>query len=555
METGGGSVTSQLGEGQQLGDYEILSVAGIGGMSIVYKARQRSLGRVVALKLTREEIASTPEYRDRFLREARLAASVDHPHVVSVYDVGIADDQLFLSMQWIDGEDLGQVIRRSGPLAPDRAVTIARQLAGALDALHEDGLIHRDVKPANVLLRTVGGNDHAYLTDFGVAKPSEAVEQLTNTGWLVGTTGYISPEQIMGRDPRPGSDLYALGCLFFEALTGQPPFRGDNEMALRWAHANDARPKTSTIVPALGSRYDEFVAVGLAIDPGHRFVSGAAFAKALQTAHAGQPAVATNPNAAPDHPPTVIGPAPPIPPPPNTPPPNTPPPYPGYAYATPPPGAQPRPRSGNPLALILLGLVALAGIAVGALAAVGVFSHDSGSITRTTTALAATGATSPASQHTQATGQTSSGSSSTSSVITAATTNTTPPPLTTNAQAVPSAPGVTGRDASGYNTGPGCSDNPTSPLSGCADAPSIPSGDPGRTCPHDGLVVDAQTTSCALAENVHSNYTSDGPVTAFSPERGNNYTFRCQTGGQGTTGFTICLGQAGNSPLYVRWHQ
>src|ERR1039458_3542007 len=197
----GPGVSVQLDPGQLVGDYEILSVAGAGGMGIVYRARQRSLGRVVALKVIREEIARTPEYRDRFLREARLAASVDHPHVVSVYDVGDQDDRLYLAMQWIDGQDLKHVIQRSGRLSPERAVSIAIQLAGALDAVHGvAGLIHRDVKPANVMLRQMGGQDHAYLTDFGVAKPSETTDQLTQTGWLVGTTGYLSPEQIRGQD-------------------------------------------------------------------------------------------------------------------------------------------------------------------------------------------------------------------------------------------------------------------------------------------------------------------------------------------------------------------
>src|SRR5450755_1459872 len=220
----GPGVTAQLEVGQLVGDYEILSVAGVGGMGIVYKARQRSLGRVVALKVIREEIARAPEYRDRFLREARLAASVDHPNVVSVYDIGDQEGRLFLAMQWIDGQDLKDAIAHSGRLAPERAVSIAMQLGGALDAVHSvAGLVHRDVKPANVMLRQMGGQDHAYLTDFGVAKPSQASDHLTQTGWVVGTAGYLSPEQIRGQEPGPRSDLYGLGCLFFEALTGRPP--------------------------------------------------------------------------------------------------------------------------------------------------------------------------------------------------------------------------------------------------------------------------------------------------------------------------------------------
>jgi serine/threonine protein kinase len=371
----------QLTAGQLLGDYEIASVAGSGGMGIVYKATQRSLGRIVALKVIREEIASAPEYRERFLREARLAASVDHPNIVTVYDVGDQDGRLFLAMQWIEGEDLKQLLERSGRLAPTRAVSIATQLAGALDAVHSvAGLVHRDVKPGNVLLRQVAGQDHAYLTDFGVAKPSETADHLTRTGWLVGTAGYLSPEQIRGQEPGPRSDLYALGCLFFECLTGQAPFRADNEAALRWAHANDPRPTASALLPALGSRYDEFLSVALAIDPERRFASGSQFAQALRAAESGEgaPSYETGATAMLGVPrtPTAIGPPTPMPPSSQTP---QPPPagYPGYAYPTPPPAPPQTGRSGNPFALVLLALVAVAGIAAGALAASGTFSHGS----------------------------------------------------------------------------------------------------------------------------------------------------------------------------------
>ena len=370
-----------LDAGKTLGDYEIVGVAGAGGMGVVYKARQRSLGRIVVLKVIREEISSLPEYRDRFLREARLAASVDHPHVVSVYDVGEVDDLLFLAMQWIDGQDLKQLLQSAGRLSPARAVSVALQLAGALDAVHSAGLVHRDVKPGNVLLRTVGAGDHAYLTDFGVAKPSESTDHLTRTGSVVGTSGYLSPEQIRGQQPGPRSDFYALGCLFFEVLTGRPPFAGDNEMALRWAHANDPRPLASVAAPELGGRYDRFFAFALAVDPSQRFASGREFADMLAAAHAGQEQIAAPvPAAIPvPHTPTAVGPATPIPPPQQTPPPM-PPGYAPYGYGTPvPPYPAPYPeksRSGNPLVLVLLALIALAGVAAGTLAATGVFTRQ-----------------------------------------------------------------------------------------------------------------------------------------------------------------------------------
>lgn len=364
-----------LQQGQVLGEYEVIEAAGSGGMGIVYRARQRSLRRVVALKVIRADIAVVPEYRERFLREARLAASVDHPHVVPVYDVGEADSCLFLAMQWVEGRDLKQAVETAGRLAPDRAVPIATQIAGALDAVHSAGLIHRDVKPANVLLRDVGSAEHAYLTDFGVARPSHAADQLTRTGWMVGTSGYLSPEQIRGQDPGPRSDLYALGCLFFEMLTGRPPFTAENDMALRWAHANDPRPLASRAAPQLGSRYDEFVATALAIDPAQRFASGREFAQALTAAQSGSSTAGAMavPIAVP-HTPTAVGPPTPIPAPVQMPAPVTP--YPAYAYATPTPQYPHKSRSGSPLALILLAVIALAGCAAGALAAAGVFSHQ-----------------------------------------------------------------------------------------------------------------------------------------------------------------------------------
>ncbi len=459
-----------LQEREVLGDYEIVGVAGTGGMGVVYKARQRSLGRTVALKVIREDIARTSEYRQRFLREARLAASVDHPHVVSIYDVGDAEDQLFLAMQWIDGEDLNRLLEKDGRLAADRAVAIAKQLAGALDAVHGvAGLIHRDVKPANVLLRQVSGTDHAYLTDFGVAKPAETGEQLTQTGWVVGTTGYLSPEQIRGQEPGPSSDLYALGCLFFETLTGQPPFRGDNEMALRWAHANDPRPTASAVLPALGDRYDRFFASALAVDPAQRFRSGREFASSLASAHAGEwTTAAQGQPITPSHAPTAVGPPTPIPPA-NPPAPGAQP-YPATGYATPPPSYQPPSRSGNPLALILLGLVALAGIAVGALAAAGVFSHTTTTrtITDATRAHARTKGATSAHHHAR-----------------------------------------TGAGGSG---------------AGAAGARTSCGGD---------LSV-GPNTSCGFAQNVENAYdqTSGGDqvVTAYSPDAGTSYTINCSGG-------------------------
>lgn len=362
-----------LKPGDKLGDFEIASIVGAGGMGVVYKARQQALERDVALKVIRDEIASEPEFRERFMREAKLAASVDHPHVVTVYDVGDEDGRLYLVMQWIDGTNLRQLLDSSGRLPPKRAIAIGTQLAGALDAVHAiSGLVHRDVKPANVLVREVAGEEHAYLTDFGIAKPSEAVESLTRTGSTVGTTGYLAPEQIQGKPASPRSDLYSLACLVFEMMIGEPPFKGENELAVRWAHASGNRPLASQVRPELGQRYDEFFLRALAIDPADRFGSGREFAEALASAQTSDSP--TNPTAVMEstHAATKIGP--PTPPPPGVAPPQAPQAAP-YGYVTPPPA--PRDRSGSPLALILLAIIAVIGIGVAALAAAGVFSKES----------------------------------------------------------------------------------------------------------------------------------------------------------------------------------
>jgi serine/threonine protein kinase len=281
-------VTGDLKNGDTFGAYTIIGVAGSGGMGVIYQAEQRSLGRTVALKVVRPEIAEAGDYRSRFLREARLASVVDHPHVVTVFDVGEQAGLLYLAMQWVDGLDLRALLHDQHRLDPDRAVRIGVQVAFALDAVHEAGLIHRDVKPSNVLVRDIGGHDHAYLTDFGVAKMPDAQGDLTRTGWVIGTPGYLSPEQIRGEKPGPRSDLYALGCVLFETLTGQRAFGGENDAAVLWASVNGPRPVASALCPALGTGYDAFLRQALAIDPQHRFASGGDFAMALEAAHASQ---------------------------------------------------------------------------------------------------------------------------------------------------------------------------------------------------------------------------------------------------------------------------
>ena len=282
-------MSADLTDGQDVGGCHILAMVGSGGMGIIYRAEQRSLGRVVALKVIRPQISATADYRARFLREAQLAAAVNHPHLVTVYDVGEDAGHLYLIMQWVDGTDLRKLLDRDGRLAPGRAVRLGAQLASALGAVHEAGLVHRDVKPSNALVSYIDGQEHAYLTDFGIAKMPERDDDLTRTGWMLGTVGYQSPEQIRGLQAEPRSDLYALGCVMFEALTGQRPFGGENDLAVRWAHAHSPRPAVSAACPDLGTRYDAFFARALAIDPHERFPTGSAFAEALLAAHADLP--------------------------------------------------------------------------------------------------------------------------------------------------------------------------------------------------------------------------------------------------------------------------
>ena len=302
---GSAGVGTKLDVGDVVGDCEILGVEGFGAMGTVYRARQRSLGRTVALKVIRDVFAGIPEYRRRFLREARLAASVNHPHVVSVFDAGEHDGRLYLTMQWVEGQHLGHLLSGVGRLSPGEAVTIVCQLAGALEAIHAAGLVHRDVKPANVVIRDLGGADHAYLTDFGLAKPTDATIDITETGLVLGTPGFMSPEQIEGERPGPRSDLYALGCVAFELFTGERPFQRENELALLMAHVNCPRPLPSEVVAGLGTCYDEFFARALAIDPAGRFASGGELREALRATHAGSHATSVTSEASPARPRSV----------------------------------------------------------------------------------------------------------------------------------------------------------------------------------------------------------------------------------------------------------
>ena len=273
--------SADLSAGALVGGYEIQVLLARGGMGVVYRATQLSLSRQVALKVVAPDLSTEEEFRTRFLREVRIAASLDHPHVLPVYEAGEAEGVLYLAMRLVEGESLAQVLEHEGSLEPARALALVTQVAEALAAAHQAGLVHRDVKPANVLLARAGAREHVYLCDFGVARRFEGATALTKTGGFVGSITYAAPEQITGAPIDARTDTYALGCLLYECLTGEPPFPREHEAAVLWAHLNEPPPLPSERRPELGEAFDAIVERALAKDPGERFSSAAELAGAL----------------------------------------------------------------------------------------------------------------------------------------------------------------------------------------------------------------------------------------------------------------------------------
>ncbi|MEA2363026.1 MAG: hypothetical protein QOD71_2171 [Thermoleophilaceae bacterium] len=281
------ALRAHLDPGSVFAGYRVEGVAGQGGMGVVYRATQIALQRQVALKLIVPELADDVSFRERFRRESQLGASIEHPNVIPVYEAGEADGQLFISMRWVDGTDLRSLIVREGHLDPERAVSIVEQMGGALDAAHHHGLVHRDVKPANVLLAGKHG-EHAYLTDFGLTKRTSSVAGgLTRTGHFVGTPDYMPPEQIKGESVDALADVYSLGCLMFHSLTGHTPFERDTEVAKIYAHLNDPPPSVVDSVPGAPPAFDAVVRRALAKEPGERYPSAGDLARAARAALTG----------------------------------------------------------------------------------------------------------------------------------------------------------------------------------------------------------------------------------------------------------------------------
>jgi ABC-type oligopeptide transport system substrate-binding subunit/class 3 adenylate cyclase/predicted Ser/Thr protein kinase len=277
-------VSSRPQAGGTLAGYRIERLLGRGGMGAVYLARDERLGRRVALKVLPPELADDERFRERFLREWRIAAALEHPHVVPIHDAGEADGQLYIAMRYVEGSDLKELIRAESPLEPTRALRVVSQVADALDAAHARGLVHRDVKPANVLLDEAG---NSYLCDFGLTKNVSSSSGLTGAGQLVGTLEYIAPEAIRG-DPVDGrADQYSLACLLYECLTGEPPYRREGEAQVLWGHVEEAPPRSSERRPELPKALDRVLAVGMAKDPDVRFASCGELAAAALAALSG----------------------------------------------------------------------------------------------------------------------------------------------------------------------------------------------------------------------------------------------------------------------------
>jgi hypothetical protein len=263
------------------------ALLGRGGMGLVYRARQQDPDRHVAVKLVAPELADDPEFRSRFERECEIAASLHHPHVLPIHDAGDQDGVLYLTMGFVDGTDLRDLLDKKGRLRPKRATRILAQVAEALDSAHAAGLVHRDVKPANVLLEDRDGKDHAYLTDFGLAKRIDSDLTLTEPGAWVGTIDYASPEQLRGDRVDARSDVYSLGCVLYRTLTGDAPFSKDHAVAKLFAHLEEPPPALPADVPN-AELLTRVIKRAMAKEPEERFESAGDLARAASAAAEGK---------------------------------------------------------------------------------------------------------------------------------------------------------------------------------------------------------------------------------------------------------------------------
>jgi hypothetical protein len=276
--------------GDEFAGYRLRAVLGRGGMSVVFQADNPRLGNVIALKVLAPELASDDVFRTRFLEESRIAASMNHPNVIPIHDMGSSNGLLYIAMRWVSGTDLRQMIKKRGRLQPEAAVFLLSQAARALDAGHARGLVHRDVKPGNLLIEN--GNDdadpdHLYLADFGITKRGMTRTGLTSTGQFLGTVDYVAPEQIRGLPALGTADQYSLGCVLYECLTGQVPFEKDLDAAIIWAHVEEPPTRPTLLRPDLPPAMDEVFGRVLAKQPDDRYGDCREFMAAARAALAG----------------------------------------------------------------------------------------------------------------------------------------------------------------------------------------------------------------------------------------------------------------------------
>jgi DNA-binding beta-propeller fold protein YncE len=280
-------VPGSFAPGSRIAGYLLEEQIGQGGMAVVFRAHDERLDRTVALKILAPALAADEAFRQRFIRESRAAAAVDDPHIIPVFEAGEASGVLFIVMRWVRGGDVRSLVGQFGPMAPGRAADVISQVASALDAAHTRGLVHRDVKPANMLLDASSGSgrpDHVYLSDFGLSKGSLQTSGLTGTGTFLGTLDYISPEQIEGKPVDGRADEYALACAAFELLTGAPPFQRDEAMAVMYAQLSEPPPALSSRRGGLPLAVDNVFIKALAKAPAERYGTCTEFAEALRVA-------------------------------------------------------------------------------------------------------------------------------------------------------------------------------------------------------------------------------------------------------------------------------
>ena len=273
------AVRGDLQTGTIVGGYRIDGLISRGGMGVVYRATSVALNRIYALKVLAPELAEDEQFRERFKREIRIAASLHHPNVVGIHYAGEHEGMLFFVMDFVTGTDLREVLVKTGALDPNRAVDLLQQCAAALDAAHRGGLVHRDVKPGNILITVKDGQEHAYLTDFGLAKKSDTASALTVKGHVVGTVDYMAPEQVTGAHIDARTDIYALGCVFYQMLTGKVPYERENSVATLFAHVHDPAPPLEGAITDEYPAFAPVIAKAMAKEPADRYLSAGDFAR------------------------------------------------------------------------------------------------------------------------------------------------------------------------------------------------------------------------------------------------------------------------------------